>query len=166
MRRVQRGSWHLGVCRALLEKEGRPPKLAWGRQVRLPPLQAPSTGGSVGSWGPEGPMWLPTPPPRPSHLPRENTTEAGHGSGLYSRGREACSRGLVSHWDPGLPFPRGPERQCSLSISESGFHKAQHHRPLAVTHMHAHVWWTGNLRGITAQVNRSTHSTGESDSAL
>ena len=136
-------AWKLvpGVWRAPSEKEGPPTKLVWGRQVRLQPLQAPSTGGSVGSWGPKGPCGYPPPPPRPSHLPRENTTEAGHGSGLCSWGWEACSRGLVSHWDPGLPFPGAwtealSATVLSLSISESGISESP---APSTTSGHAHA---------------------------
>ena len=115
-------AWKLvpGVWRAPSEKEGPPTKLVWGRQVRLQPLQAPSTGGSVGSWGPKGPVWLPT-PSSPPITPSQRKHDRGRPwlralfSGLGGLLQRACEP--LGPWSS---FPwrldRGPERHCALSL--------------------------------------------------
>lgn len=121
---MQRGSWRLergGLCQ---RRRGPQPNWCGGGKSACSRSRRPARG-ALWAPGAQGPVWLPT-PSSPRITPSRRKHDRGQPcSGLCSRGWEACSRGLVSHWDPGLPFAGSwtgalSTAVLSLSTSESG----------------------------------------------
>ena len=84
---VEAGTWSV---EGSVREGGAPNQTGVGEAS--PPAAAPGAqhGGLCGLLGPKAPCGYPSPPPRASHLPGENTTEASHVQGsVLGAGRPA-----------------------------------------------------------------------------